>query len=94
MFTLSIDFSAADIREVIGAAASFFVFLSFFETDMTKLRVFSITSNVLFISYAVSRHLPPIWILHSALLPLNTYRLIQLKGRVKESHKIHAAPNH
>ena len=85
MFILDVDVTLADARELICAAACVLVFLSFFETDMKKLRVFAILSNVFFVTYAASRGLVPILILHSTLLPLNIFRLIQLNRAVNST---------
>jgi hypothetical protein len=44
------------------------------------LRKFAITSNCLFLIYAVQMRLWPIFLLHAILLPLNLARLAELKA--------------
>ncbi|MGY0218661.1 hypothetical protein ACWJJH_14950 [Endozoicomonadaceae bacterium StTr2] len=78
MFVLTIDWTQANYKEIIGFAAAFLVFLTFFETNMKRLRAVAICSNLTFISYAIMRDLLPVILLHSCLLPLNSWRLYQL----------------
>ena len=68
--------------DLFGYVASFLVFTTFYMTRMIPLRITAIVSNVAFISYAWLDHLTPILILHGALLPLNLYRLVELRRRV------------
>jgi CRP-like cAMP-binding protein len=49
---------------------------------MIPLRLIAIASNLAFISYAWIDHLTPILILHGALLPLNLFRLVELRRLV------------
>ena len=62
----------------LGYIASLLVFLTFSLTEMRWLRIVAIASNVAFIFYAGSGGMMPIFILHSTLLPMNLYRLIQI----------------
>lgn len=62
------------------------VFGSFFMKTMIPLRLVAITSNVAFITYAllglkygIFGRVYPILVLHSALLPLNVLRLLEMK---------------
>ena len=66
-----------DFIDVIGFLAGTFVVLTFYSTKALPLRGFAVTSNVLFVIYAVERDLAPIAILHLVLLPLNLWRLRQ-----------------
>ena len=59
-----------------GYIASSLVFLTFYMKDMVPLRVVALSSNVAFLIYAGTLHLAPIFILHSALIPINTRRLL------------------
>jgi CRP/FNR family transcriptional regulator, cyclic AMP receptor protein len=66
--------------------AALLVFASFFMKTMTPLRVVAISSNVAFIGYAllgirygIFDRVYPILVLHSALLPLNVVRLLQIR---------------
>jgi len=65
--------------DLFGYFASFLVFTTFYMKRMIPLRLTAIASNVAFISYAWFNHLTPILILHGALLPLNIFRLIELR---------------
>ena len=59
-----------------GCVASLLVFLTFYMKDMVPLRVVALCSNVAFLAYAAALHLAPIFILHSALIPINARRLV------------------
>jgi CRP/FNR family transcriptional regulator, cyclic AMP receptor protein len=70
--------------------ASLLVFSTFFMKTMIPLRVVGIASNVAFMSYAlvglaygVFGRLYPIFVLHACLLPLNVFRLRQVRGLVQ-----------
>ena len=65
--------------DLFGYLASFLVFATFYMKRMIPLRLTAIASNVAFISYAWIDDLTPILILHGALLPLNLYRLVELR---------------
>jgi hypothetical protein len=43
---------------------------------MIPLRVVALFSNVTFLTYGIGMHLMPVVLLHSALVPINLYRLI------------------
>ena len=62
--------------DLAGYFASSLVFLTFYMKDMIPLRVVALCSNVAFLVYAGTLHLAPIFILHSALIPINTRRLL------------------
>ena len=66
-----------DFIDVIGFLAGMFVVLTFHSTKPFPLRGFAVTSNVLFVIYAIERDLLPIATLHLVLLPLNFWRLRQ-----------------
>jgi CRP/FNR family transcriptional regulator, cyclic AMP receptor protein len=76
---------------VIAAwVASLLVFSTFFMKTMIPLRIVGIASNVAFMSYAlvglaygVFGRLYPILVLHACLLPLNVFRLRQVRGLVQ-----------
>ncbi len=69
-------------HEIVGYVASVLVLLTFIARDMRLLRVMAILSNVAFILYAVLDHLPPVLFLHLSLLPVNVFRLTQLRNRI------------
>ena len=58
-----------------GYIASSFVFLTFYMKDMISLRVVALCSNLAFLVYAGALHLAPIFILHTALIPIDARRL-------------------
>jgi CRP/FNR family transcriptional regulator, cyclic AMP receptor protein len=66
--------------------ASALVFSAFFTKSIVRLRIIAIASNLAFMSYALLgleygdfSRLYPIFVLHTALLPLNVSRLNQLR---------------
>ena len=75
------------IGEFAGYVASILVFATFYMKTMVPLRVIGICSNVAFITYALVDGLIPILILHSALLPLNIFRLSQILKLVREARE-------
>ena len=72
----------ADTRllvELTGYVASALVLSTFTMKTMRPLRYTAICSNVAFIVYGAFGALYPVLILHSLLLPLNAYRLWQMR---------------
>jgi hypothetical protein len=76
--------------EIAAWVASALVFSTFFMKTMIPLRVVGIASNVAFMTYAlvglaygVFGRLYPILVLHACLLPLNVFRLRQVRGLVQ-----------
>jgi hypothetical protein len=65
--------------EIFGYIASVLVFATFYMRTMLPLRLVAVASNLAFITYAAIDGLTPILILHSALLPLNLLRLMQIR---------------
>ncbi len=63
---------------LIGYAAALAVFATFCMTTMLPLRVIALLSNVLFIAYGWLGGLYPVLALHLALLPVNSWRLLQV----------------
>jgi CRP/FNR family cyclic AMP-dependent transcriptional regulator len=51
---------------------------------MIPLRIAAISTNVLFITYSAMSGVVPTLILHAILLPLNTYRLVQMQRLVRD----------
>jgi hypothetical protein len=64
-----------NMTDIIGYAASIAVLLTFMMRSMLPLRLIAIASNVLFLSYGYLAHIPPVLLLHLALLPINCFRL-------------------
>ena len=63
----------------LGFCASFAVLASFCMTTIVALRVFALTSNVLFCTYGLFAHLYPVMFLHALLLPINLVKLWRLR---------------
>ena len=66
------------LRQVVGYAASAMVLLTFCVREMLTLRCLAILSNVAFMVYGYVALLPPVFLLHALLLPINAARLLQL----------------
>ena len=71
------------IIDMVGYVAAFLVFSTFYVKKILTLRLIAISSNVAFICYAFGAGLYPIFILHSLLLPLNLYRIFEIKRAEK-----------
>jgi len=65
--------------DIIGYVAASLVFATFYVKNIMTLRLMAISSNIAFILYGFGGNLHPIFILHSLLLPLNLYRVFELK---------------
>jgi CRP/FNR family transcriptional regulator, cyclic AMP receptor protein len=61
----------------IGYAAAGLVLATFCMNSMSALRLLATASNVAFILYGYLGDFAPILLLHSLLLPINTYMLLQ-----------------
>jgi hypothetical protein len=88
--------SAMSLTNLLGYAAGFLVLLTFSMKTMVPLRVVGIFSNVFFITYAFYASAQPIMVLHSILLPLNIFRLVQilvLLRKVEEASQNQDEPN-
>ena len=75
---------------MIGYLAAILMFSTFYMKKMIPLRAVGISSNIAFIIYASATHVYPLLVLHLCLLPLNTYRMIQmirLVNNVREASK-------
>jgi hypothetical protein len=67
-----------NLSEISGYTASTLVMLTFIAKDMRVLRTVAIFSNLAFIAYGAIAWLPPVLLLHMALLPLNIARLAEI----------------
>jgi CRP/FNR family cyclic AMP-dependent transcriptional regulator len=72
-----------DVVLFIGYLASALVFATFFMRTPTRLRQVAIVSNVVFIVYGFVGDVLPVLTLHVLLLPLNVWRLLE----IRETHK-------
>lgn len=66
-------------RDIVGYLASTMVFLTFVTKDMRLLRILAIFSNISFLTYGLLDWLPPVFCLHLILLPINTFRLREMR---------------
>ena len=74
--------------ELVGYIASIFVACSFYMKTIMPLRILSLCSNVTFIIYGLFGGLPPVFVLHVFLLPLNICRLYQMRKLVEEVKRV------
>jgi hypothetical protein len=63
------------MTDLLGYAASCAVLATFLMRTMVPLRLIAIVSNVLFLGFGYAQHIYPVFFLHLALLPINTWRL-------------------
>jgi hypothetical protein len=63
--------------DLAGYIASALVLAAFYMKSMVWLRVVALLSNLAFIVYGLALNLPPIWLLHALLVPLNWLRLVE-----------------
>ncbi len=70
--------------EIFGYVASGLVLATFTMRTMIPLRILGIASNVAFILYGYLDGLVPVVTLHAILLPLNIYRLAEMRRLVRE----------
>jgi hypothetical protein len=76
-----------------GYVASGLVLAAFYMKDMIPLRLVALASNLAFIVYGLALHLPPIWLLHALLVPLNACRLVEaLRARRAAANGAGAVP--
>ena len=64
------------MSDLLGYAASCAVLATFLMRTMVPLRLIAILSNVLFLVFGYAQHIYPVFFLHVALLPINTWRLV------------------
>lgn len=70
--------------EFLGYAGGVLVFSTFYLKTMIPLRVVAIASNVVYIAYSAMAGLVPILVLHVLLMPLNIWRLIEVKQLIRK----------
>src|SRR5215471_13280672 len=69
--------------QLIGYTASLLVFSTFYMKTMIPLRCVAIASNVAFLTYGYFAGLYPVFLLHMVLLPLNIFRLRQMRQLIQ-----------
>ncbi len=72
--------SDLSVIDGVGFGAAGLVLATFCMRSISALRWLAIASNLAFIAYAYLRGLAPVLLLHTLLLPVNIYRLAQLRG--------------
>jgi hypothetical protein len=77
-------FEEAKMRwlDLLGFSASLAVLAGFCMTRVSSLRMFSVASNVLFVTYGLLAHIYPVFLLHIILLPIN---LVKLYGATRSA---------
>ena len=75
--------------DIVGLCAGAATFATFFQCRMIPMRCLAIVANLLFIAYALLAGLPPIYVLHGMLLPMN---VIRLRGALLERRRPAVAP--
>jgi CRP/FNR family cyclic AMP-dependent transcriptional regulator len=70
--------------DAIGYLGACFSIATFSMKTIIPLRVFGITSNVIFIIYSLSNHVYPSLLVNAVLLPLNAWRLREMLRLVKK----------
>lgn len=82
----------AHAADTIGYLASALVLATFSMRSMRPLRAIAIVSNVMFIAYALAADLRPVLVLHALLLPMNVWRLFELRLEPPFEARTRAAP--
>jgi hypothetical protein len=67
--------------DAIGFVAAALVLATFCMRSMRTLRWVALASNLAFIAYGYLGNLAPVLLLHALLLPVNTWRLMELRRR-------------
>ena len=67
------------MTDLLGYAASGAVLATFLMRTMVPLRIIAILSNILFVAFGYIQHIYPVLFLHTALLPINTWRLVMVQ---------------
>ncbi len=70
--------------EILSYVGSLLTLTAVLQRTMIPLRFFAICSNTVFIAYAYHKNIPAILIVQCILLPLNAYRLFQMRKLVRD----------
>jgi CRP/FNR family transcriptional regulator, cyclic AMP receptor protein len=73
----------ANLEQTLGYLAAALVFSAFYMRTMVPLRIVAIVSNLAFLGYGLGFALWPVAILHGLLLPLNIFRLTQIRRTLR-----------
>lgn len=71
------------VAELLGYLATAFNIGAYSMRTMIPLRILAILSNCVFVAYGALGAVYPVLVLHAILLPLNSYRLIEMIRLVK-----------
>lgn len=71
-------------KQLTGYIASLLVLLTFCMREMVWLRAVALSSNIAFMTYGYVATLPPVFLLHIILFPINFARLMQLIGTTSQ----------
>jgi CRP/FNR family cyclic AMP-dependent transcriptional regulator len=85
---VAMHFSQLHWYDYVGYVASIFVASSFYMKTIIPLRILAICSNVTFVIYGLFGGLPPVFLLHLFLFPLNIVRLVQMKQLIAKVRKV------
>lgn len=86
------NFPDVNFIELLGYVAAFVNVGVYLMRTMIPLRIFAIATNLLFILYGFLASIHPMLVLHCFLLPLNSYRLLEMIQLVRRTHRAaHAA---
>ena len=66
------------VWDAAGFLASGLVIAAFCMKDIISLRAVALASNIAFLIYGIGLGLAPVWLLHTVLLPINCWRLVQV----------------
>ena len=69
--------------EVLGYLGGVLVFSTFYLKTMIPLRLVAIASNIVYIAYSALAGLVPILVLHALLMPLNIWRLVEVRQLIR-----------
>jgi len=84
---------AISLADLLGYAASCAVLATFLMRTMAPLRLVAILSNVLFLVFGYIDQIYPVFFLHMALLPINTWRFVAAKtGETALTERARLAP--
>jgi hypothetical protein len=76
--------------DLIGYAASAIVVATFCMRQMVSLRLLAMLGNLVFIVYAFQAGVMPVLLMNAVLLPLNAWRLLQVRRGGGESATVPA----
>lgn len=74
--------------EAIGFAGSFFAVVTYWMKDMRPLRIAAMLSCAFFIVYAAKIGSYPLLCMELVLLPINAWRLLELRNRRGIVHEL------